>query len=567
MVLAWRRLLPGAAATAVLLVAVPVAVVLTRSPPAAEAPAEPALAWLATPGRGLVTLVDGSSGHVVGAVRVAPDPRLAVVPDRDGAWVVQPSAGTASRVDSRTYALGSPVRLGPAGAPVTLHPAGPDSWVVGPGVAKVDPASLAVRAAYDLPGTARQSVVDGSGRLWVLAGGMLGWYDRLGRHARPAEGGAAARLVLVGGDAALVDPARGRVGPLTGTGVVAAWSCLDLRANEPAELLGSTVLGTVLAAVPATGVLLGAGHGNDDCGLLVEVSEPGEPLGPLAESGAYTFVPNRATGHVVVVDFGARKVVADLTVAHPGAAIELVARGGVVFVNDPGSDRAAVLRQTGGRWAVASTVDKAAPVATLAPEAGAGAALAGAGSCALAATGPSHTVDLRAAPAGSLAVRLLDCPPGTRVLVRTAPLLSADPVRTGPGGVATTSVRLSGRPLPPGGELVSGAIVFGLGNGRTVAYDVLVNHPPVVSQAGCAPVGDAIRFTATVTDDQPSQGLTVTVAGRTWPMAPADPADPDRAWQVTVSTSALGAAARWQLRVRDGYGALTTVDRPWDRCR
>jgi hypothetical protein len=566
MVLAGRWLLSGAAAAAAVLVAVPVVVALTRSSPAAQARPESALAWLVTPGRGLVTLVDGGSGHVVGAVRVAPDPRLAVVPDRDGAWVVRPGAGTASRVDSRTYALGSPVRVGPAGAPLALLASMPDSWSVGHGVAKLDPATLAVRAAYDLPAAARQSVVDGGGRLWVLAGGELVWYDRLGRHSRPAEGGTAARLVLVRGGAALVDPARGRVGPLTGTGVVAAWSCLDLRANEPAELLGSTALDTVLAAVPATGVLLGAGHGNDGCGLLVEVSQPGQALGPLAESGAYTFVPNRATGHVVVVDFGARKVAADLAVAPAGAPIELVARGGVVFVNDPASDRAAVLRQTGGRWAVASTVDKTAPVVAVTPAPpGLGAALGG--PCTLAAAGPAHTVDLRATPTGSIAVRLRDCPPGTRVAVRSAPLLSAAPVRAGPDGVVSTSVRLSGRPLPPGGELVTGAIVFRLANGRTVSYDVLVNHPPAITQAACAPAGDAIRFTATVTDDQPSQGLTVTVAGRTFAMAPADPADPDRAWQVTVPTTALGAATRWQLRVRDGYGAVTTVDRPWDRCR
>jgi hypothetical protein len=215
-------------------------------------------------------------------------------------------------------------------------------------------------------------------------------------------------------------------------------------------------------------------------------------------------------------------------------------------------------------------VDKTAPVspggALLTPGAAGLGAVAGAGPCTLAAAGPAHTADLRAAASGSVAVRVLDCPPGTPVTVTTAAFLAADPVRVGPDGAAAT-VRRSGAALPPGGELVTGAIVFRLGNGRTVAYDVLVNHPPAVTQASCAQAGASIRFVAAVTDDQPAQGLAVAVGGRSWPMAPADATEPDRAWQVTVPAAALGAASRWQVRVLDGYGARTAVDRPWGRCR
>jgi hypothetical protein len=75
-----------------------------------------------------------------------------------------------------------------------------------------------------------------------------------------------------------------------------------------------------------------------------------------------------------------------------------------------------------------------------------------------------------------------------------------------------------------------------------------------------------VRFVAEVADDQPAQGLSVRVGARAWPMTPVDPAEPDRAWTVTVPRTALGQGARWQVRVRDGYGALTTQDRAWGRC-
>jgi hypothetical protein len=361
----WRRPLAGGMAA---VAAVPLGLVLlhAKSWPGSQVALAGGQAWLASPTQGVVTLIDGASEQVVGLLRVPgaePGRDLIAVQAGSSAYVVQPATGGVSRLDGRTYEVSRPVQFGEPGAPLSVYP-GVDRTYVIDGQRRlaslVDPVTLTVKEQRSMPGRPApgQSVVDSAGRLWAVDRTGLVWFDSAGQHVRVIDGGDTARLVLVGGRAVLVDPGQRRAGTLRPDGTVESWSCLDLRPGEPAQLLGSTALGRVVAAVPSSGLLVGEGQGGDGCGQVVAVGRPDDDFGPLVETAGLVFVPNRTTGHTTVVDFAAGKVVADLAVAKPGARVELLAKDGIVFWNDLGGAAAGVFRFDGVRWTVGKALTK-----------------------------------------------------------------------------------------------------------------------------------------------------------------------------------------------------------------
>jgi hypothetical protein len=350
-------------------VAVPLVAMLASAPglPASRVDLTGGGAWLASPGQGLVTLIDGASEQVVGSVR-APAARagddLSVVQAGASAYVVNGSRGTVSRVDGGTYQMSAPIRFGTAGGPLGVLAGGPGVYVVDGSrrlASVTDPVTLRVRERLSLaaqPGPG-QSVVDGAGRLWVVdsGGGGLTWFAG-GKRVRPDVGDAKARLVLVAGQPVLVDVGHPRVGRLTADGGVRSWSCLDIRAGDRAELLGSTVAARVYAVVSATGTLVAAGVDGDDCAVAVSVGNHGDEFGPLVEAGQFVLVPDRTTGRTAVVDVAGRQVVASLDVAKPGARLQLLVKDGLVFYNDLDGDRAGVIHFDGGQWRLGKALRK-----------------------------------------------------------------------------------------------------------------------------------------------------------------------------------------------------------------
>jgi hypothetical protein len=362
-----RRTVSGVLAT---VVAVPLAWSLAGAHGLTGAHAELAggQAWLASPAQGLITLVDGASAQVVGSVRVPPSSAghdFTVAQQDSTAYLVDATGGTVSRVDGGTYETSPPVRFG-AGGSLQVY-LGRDTAYVVDGqrrvAAVIDPATLRVRNRLSLavrPGP-RQSVVDDAGRLWVVTGAGLTWFDQAGQHVAPDLGDPAAQLVLVGGKATLVQPDRGRAGTLTDKGTVPRWSCLQVPPGATPALLGSTALDRVVAVVPATGTLVLAGTGNDGCGQTVDVGQPGDTFGPLVESDGFLFVPNRSRGRTTIVNLADRSVAAELDLVRPGAKLELLAKDGVVFYNDLDSDVAGVIRLEGGRWRGSGALHKFNP--------------------------------------------------------------------------------------------------------------------------------------------------------------------------------------------------------------
>ncbi|HLL64455.1 MAG TPA: PKD domain-containing protein [Micromonosporaceae bacterium] len=328
-------------------------------------------AWLASPTQGLVTLIDGASEQVVGSVRAPGAKRgdaLSVVQYGASAYMVNEGQGTVSRVDGATYDVSEPIRFTDEGGGALGLFTGPKSLYVVDSKRRVasvtDPLSLQVRDRLSLvaqPGP-EQSVVDATGRLWVLdrEKGGLTWYDK-GKRARPEVGAASARLVLVQGRPVLVDEAKSRLGALAPDGTVSDWSCLELRSGDRAQVLGSASSARVFAAIPATGTLVANAIDRDDCGMSVNVGKPGDDFGPLAEASGFVFVPNRTSGRALVVDVAAGRVAGDLPVTKPGARLELLAKDGFVFYNDLDGDTAGVIRLDGGEWRLGKGLHKFQP--------------------------------------------------------------------------------------------------------------------------------------------------------------------------------------------------------------
>jgi hypothetical protein len=365
----WRvRLTSGVAAVAL----VPVGLVLSRAAglPGAREVLAGGGAWLASPSQGVVTLIDGAAEQVVGVVR-APGATggadFSVEQAGSSAYIVQPGTGTVSRVDGATYDVTAPIRFADPGGLAGVLAGGPGLYIVD-GVRRTavqaDPVTLRVRDRLSLaarPG-AGQSVVDSAGRLWLVDAdrGGLTWFDGAGKHVH-AVGDASSKLVLVQGRPVLVNPKTGRVGRIAADGSVPSWSCLDVRAGDDVRLLGSAVSDRVYAVVPATGTLVEAGLGRDDCTASIEVGKPGDSFGPLVQTAGFVLVPDRTSGKTLIVDPAVGQVVADFAVVKPGARFELVAKDGLVFYNDLDGVDAGVIRLDGERWTLGRALRKYNP--------------------------------------------------------------------------------------------------------------------------------------------------------------------------------------------------------------
>lgn len=351
-------------------------------------------AWVVSPTRGLVTLIDGTSAAVVASVRVGGAGHdLTVAQARGGSYLVDADAGAVTRLDAATLAAGAPVAAGTPDGGVTLlqndRAGGHVVHVLDPTArtaTRRDPRTLAVLdevrlAARPGPG---QAVVADDGALWALdartgtlthvprrddggaAGGAAAPADRTVRPTAAAT--RTARLVLVQGDPVVVDTARGalrRVGP---DGLPGAPGCLDTRSDDDVRLLGSATRPEVYVAVEEARTLLVAPVDGEGCGRTVDLGDTGTApdddvearYGELVQSGRFVLVPDRATGTAAVVDTTTATVLDRVTLAPPGHRVELRAHDTFVFFNDLDGHSAGVLRFAAGRW-TAQAVEKYDP--------------------------------------------------------------------------------------------------------------------------------------------------------------------------------------------------------------
>ncbi|WP_031077772.1 InlB B-repeat-containing protein [Streptomyces sp. NRRL S-118] len=321
-------------------------------------------AWLPSSKAGQLALLDGSTAEVAAQVKVATGGgELEVVQHGADAYAVDAVRGSVRRVDGATLKVTPSLSGGALGArPV---PGAAEGLRVFAGddvlyavdtargvLAEADPATLARRGdlqplASDAPREA--TLLDPDGALWALdvkAGDLniVRGGERETRRGvkKPGPG----LLVLAGGSPVLVDVA-GR-----------SASLLDRHADEPVRTVPLELRGgdeVVVSGSPSApriyvvsrGVLTVCELAASGCGRAVTLGRSGAGFGAAVESGGRLFVPDFVAGAVWIVDLAASRVVAQPRVLDPPSPFQLLSRDGVVFFNDPASERAGIIRLDG----------------------------------------------------------------------------------------------------------------------------------------------------------------------------------------------------------------------------
>ena len=327
-------------------------------------------AWLASPERGYVSLIDGSSEEVVATLTGLGGPDFDVTADGESALVADSTQGTVSRIEGASLELSAPVRFGDPGAGLQVLAGNTASYVINAEArtaSRIDPVRLTTDPPVNISAQPadQQTLLADDGRLWTVdsTGDGMTWIDPDGTTGR-AESRPDTRLVQVSGRPVWVaGDARLDIGWLAADGTHTDWPCsLGTRSGDHVQLLGSMRGDQVFAAVSETGTLLVADADGDRCDATVPIGSGGADFGALAQSDRYVFVPDRSAGAAVVVDLDASAVVATLPLTDPGHDLELIARDGIVFYNDRDSEKAGVLKQgDDGVWVAGTPLQKFDP--------------------------------------------------------------------------------------------------------------------------------------------------------------------------------------------------------------
>ncbi|MFD4669376.1 PKD domain-containing protein [Lentzea sp. NPDC058450] len=305
-------------------------------------------AWVASNRAGHLTLLDGASKEVGVRVPVAdPGSKLAVAQQNTTAYAVNRATGALRRVDGATREV-SPTESPLPGAAVSLHSAG-DSLLLfdgGQGVlSTADPKTLQARGERQVltPAAAPDlTAVDGAGGLWVVddATGDLVWF-RDGERGSRANAGkpGATRIVATAGTIALLDLDRRTASVLNADGEVSQEIPVPVQPGDSVAVSGLPGEPGLLVSVSTRGQLL-------TCRFATGCAPPrmlgASELGPAVTTAGHTFVPDYGRGHVWVLRDGASDHL-DRQVFDGQTRFELFERDGIVFYNDPESERAGVI--------------------------------------------------------------------------------------------------------------------------------------------------------------------------------------------------------------------------------
>ena len=323
-------------------------------------------AWVASSTVGQLTLIDGGSAEVVARARVAPPgAELRSAQEGTTGFALDRDHGTVARVDPATFDVGPAVAViaGARGA-LAAYPSGDRLYLVDHDRGRVAVADAAT--AVTLRGRVRSlaepvaaSVVDRAGRLWTLGRrtGDLTWFDGADRGSRRAVAAdpATATLAVVGGRAAVVSLGDRTSHTLDEGGGRRAGACLEVDPDDTSVRVGGSARGDRLYVVSGDdGMLRVSDLRTGACGdTAITVAPPTSQLGVPQEAQGRVFVPDYTKGTVAVVDLRTRRTVHTGELVPRGTRFELFAEDGIVFYNDPGSERAGVVAVDGSFSAVA----------------------------------------------------------------------------------------------------------------------------------------------------------------------------------------------------------------------
>jgi len=362
----------GTVAVAVAAVVAGVMIVgLDRGYPAQQVRLLSGAAWLASSQVGQVTLLDGSSAEVAAQLQVAPPGNtLNVTQQGSTAYAIDRTAGTIRRVDGATFELtppGSPIPdahgglTGFAGED-TLYTLDTERGLV----TETDPRTLAARgqplslAAQLGTGSA---TVDDAGRLWIIdsATGDLASIAQGHRdiHRDTAKPGRSELILASGGPVVIDYTDRKAIVVDPDSGLVRNTIMLDVHADDKLAVSGSPH-GQRLYLVASRGLLAICELTASACDNAVPLDATDGELGAAVEAGDRLFIPDYKTGQVWIIDLTRHTVLAKPKVLTPPAPFQLLTRDGVVFYNDPTSERAGVI-QLDGRFVPVAKYDPRDP--------------------------------------------------------------------------------------------------------------------------------------------------------------------------------------------------------------
>jgi hypothetical protein len=311
-------------------------------------------AWLPSAKVGQLTLLDGASVEVAAQVQVAnPGNLLDVVQQGSTAYAIDRTSGTLRRVDGATFDLTPPATPIPdAHGGLTAFPTSDAIYTVDNqrGVmATLDPATLAPRGDLVSLSTRLSSgaaAMDGGGKVWLLDSGT-GDVTRLqGRITGRATEQGQSLLTMAGGQPVVVNIGNRTVSTIDpATAKPRATITLDLRPGDTIQASGSPNSSRVYVAA-SRGLLTICELAAGKCDDVVPLAS-GSDLGAPIESGNRLFIPDYLSGRVWIVDLTSRKIVANSQVLSPPGKFQLLTRDGVVFFNDPDTERAGVIKLNG----------------------------------------------------------------------------------------------------------------------------------------------------------------------------------------------------------------------------
>lgn len=315
-------------------------------------------AWLASARTGEIVRVDGATAEVTARVRVAsPGSALSVTQDGSNAIVLNQATGELRRVEGATEEVSPPVVVLPASDDLAVLPTRHAFYEVNVHSGMVASVATGTLKEHDKPKPLvdRMSpggpVVDSRGKLWALDDqtGDLAWLTGSNRRARPAATKpGTSRLAVTKDQPALVDTERGTAELLDpGSGRVTRSARPELQAGESLLVSGSAERARLHLASSTRGTLVTCAFDSGSCTAPLTVGSPGSDLGTPVEIRDHAVVPDYSTGHATIVDLATSRVIAQRQLLdHPGR-FELLARDGILFFNDPNSNRAGVLDLAG----------------------------------------------------------------------------------------------------------------------------------------------------------------------------------------------------------------------------
>ncbi|MFD4637862.1 right-handed parallel beta-helix repeat-containing protein [Lentzea sp. NPDC058436] len=305
--------------------------------------------WLASRSVGHVTLVDGVSAAVSASVGVhQANVPFAVVLGKDRAYTVDPATGAVVAINPST--------LDTIGLKPLSETKGLSVLAVGRSYFALDSSNRLVQAVGDdgrsklgvrarLPGQVLDAAAD-SRRVWLADGGgslqsfEVGTTDPIQRELHDVhQPGASSVEILIAGDQPLVVDRTHQTATLVSvTGEVTARTPFPVEKTDLVAA-GSRV-GQLLLVQPSHGVLMSCDVSVGTCGASHLLSGD---LGTPVEARGHAFVPDRATHTVHVVNLAHGSSITTEPLLPAGAALELSTRDGLVFFNDPASEKAGVI--------------------------------------------------------------------------------------------------------------------------------------------------------------------------------------------------------------------------------